>query len=94
MMVLRHSKQKIWMTPGNLWKTIFRFPESLRVQTVGDGVKAQTDADTMNLPEADSECSSEVVNTAFDERELACQDPEPEPESVASSDSSSSWWAE
>ena len=65
---VKGAKAKLWeryRQPGGLWAQIFRFPEEIVLQTVGDGVKAESEADTMNL--ADDVADPEP-------------EPEPEPE--------------
>ena len=51
---VKGAKAKLWekyRQPGGLWSKIMRFPEAVEVQTVGDGVEAESVADTLK-PEA------------------------------------------
>ena len=77
------AKAKLWeryRQPGGLWSKIFRFPDELEVQTVGDGVEAESVADTLLLDASTSTSDPEP-------------EPEPEPEQMSmGSDASSSWW--
>ena len=69
---VKGAKAKLWeryRQPGGLWAQIFRFPKQVVLQTVGDGDEAESEAETMLLPD-------DVLDPELEPEPT----PEPEPE--------------